>query len=186
HADLKTKSGTTTFERQVVSLAKHPEIAPFRKNLKDTAQIKLNHDTHLKGDLPAGGGKRVTLTCVSCHVQDAAGRYMQPISYERHCKECHPLEASADVVVPHQRPEIIRAFRRARGAGRGGAPGAAPAPARGGDKPAEEGEAPKGRRRGGGSAALPGVLVQLVNWIEGAVWKVEPDQRPPIQLVQRK
>src|SRR5262245_50711476 len=187
HADLKTKSGTTAFERQIVSLAKHPEIAVFRKNLKDTAQIKLNHDTHLKGDLPAGGGKRVTLTCVNCHVQDAAGRYMQPITYERHCKECHPLEASADVVVPHQRPEIIRGFLLARTAGKGGGGAAAsPAPAPGGAKPPEEGEAPKGRRRGGGSAALPGVLVQLVTWVEGAVWKVEPGHGPPIQLAQRK
>jgi hypothetical protein len=185
HADLKLKSGTSEYEKSVVSLARHPEFAVFRKNVKDATQIKLNHDTHQKPDLPAGGGKRLTLGCTYCHVQDDAGKYMKPISYDLHCKQCHPLEASADVVVPHQRPEIIRGFLLARSAGRGG--GAAAAPAAGAEKPAEQPaaeEAPKGgRKRGGGSSALPQALVELVGWVQGAVWNTE---RPPIELVQRQ
>jgi hypothetical protein len=185
HADLKTKSGPTEFERQVVSLAKHPEFAVLRKNVKDATQIKLNHETHQKPDLPAGGGKRLTLGCVSCHVQDDAGKYMKPISFDLHCKQCHPLEASADVVVPHQRPEIIRGFllsRSARGGGAAASPAAAPGVEKPADKPAEE-EAPKGRRRGTGSSALPEALVRLVGWVQEAVGTTE---RPPIQLVQRQ
>jgi hypothetical protein len=189
HADLKTKSGTTAFERQVVSLARHPEFAVFRKNLKDETQIKLSHETHLKPGLPAGGGKRVTLGCVNCHVQDDGGKSMKPISYDVHCKECHPLDAGNDIIVPHQRPEIVHGFLLARVAARPakGAPAAGPAPA---EKPADAGgdQAPKGRRRGGATSSLPeGLdgLVRLVGWLGDAVW---PAQSPgvPVQLAQRK
>ncbi len=187
HAELKTKSGNTPFERQVLSLAKHPEFAVFRKNLKDETQIKLSHQVHLKERLPAGGGKRVTLGCVNCHVQDDAGKYMKPISYELHCKECHPLEAGPDIVAPHQRPELIHGFLLGHVAGRGpagAAPAAGQAPA---EKPAEEEkeQAPKGRRRGGGSAALPEALVRFVSRLGDAAWRID-SREPPVQLVQRR
>jgi hypothetical protein len=186
HADLKTRSGAPTFEREIVSLARHPEFVVFRKNVKDATQVKLNHETHLKPDLPAGGGKRRTLTCVSCHVQDDAGKYMRPISFDLHCKECHPLEASADVVVPHQRPDIIRGFLLSRAATRGGGAAPSPAAAPGAEKPADKPaveEAPKGRQRGGGSSALPEALVRLVGWVQEAAGTTE---RPPIQFAQRQ
>jgi hypothetical protein len=158
HADLGASTkGTPKFEPRVVGLRDHPEFAVFRKSLKDTAAIKLNHETHLKGDLPAGGGKRVTLTCESCHREDPAGQYLLPISYKAHCAECHPLEITAGLSIPHERPELIRGFLLARlAAGRGGAaPAAAPAPAQG--APDEE----TGRRRRGGATSLR-ELIELV------------------------
>jgi hypothetical protein len=31
------------------------------------------------------------MECQDCHQTDAAGRYMLPINYDRHCQSCHPL-----------------------------------------------------------------------------------------------
>jgi hypothetical protein len=179
HADLKVKAtrGAPKFEPRIPSLAEHPEFAVFRKGLKDEAQIKLSHATHLKADLPAGGGKRVTLACEFCHKEDAAGRYMLPIVYETHCAECHPLEVADGLVVPHERPEIVRGILLARLGARGPAapaPGAqreAPATA----PPAEEPESGGRRRRGGTGASLRELLelVQL-RWDRG------------VQLAQRR
>jgi hypothetical protein len=175
HADLKAKGAPPKFEPRVVSFANHPEFAILRKNLKDEAQIKLSHATHLKEGLPAGGGKRVTLGCVSCHLEDAAGQYILPIKYETHCKGCHPLEVGADLVAPHQRPEIVRGFLLASLGRRGGGAPAQPA------KPAEEEkkeEAPTGRRRGGAaSAPIDDVGLRLVQFHE------LPAQ---VQLAQRR
>jgi hypothetical protein len=188
HADLQTKSGKTEFERHVVSLAKHPEFAVFRKNLKDGTKIKLNHDTHLKGSLPSGGGKRRTLGCVDCHVEDTAGSYMLAINYDKHCKDCHPLEATADLIAPHQRPEIIRGFLLARLAGprAGGAPAGQAPPAQ---PPAEE--EPRGRRRAGSSGPSdpgfrlagfhgPELPIQLVQRQRGG------DEQPPAEEGRRR
>jgi hypothetical protein len=179
HDDLKakTKGGTPKFEARVVRLAEHPEFALFRKNVKDTAAIKLSHETHLKEGLPAGGGKRVTLGCEACHKEDAAGQYLLPIVYETHCAQCHPLEVADGLVAPHEQPEIVRGFLLARLAGgKGGAPGAAPAPA---DKPAETAPATEpdsgGRRRRGASS-----LRELVEQVQ-LRWR-----GPAVELAQRQ
>ncbi|SIN78394.1 hypothetical protein SAMN05444166_0827 [Singulisphaera sp. GP187] len=44
-----------------------------------------------KGLLVAGSLDRKTLRCTDCHQTDDAGRYMRPINYPTHCRECHPL-----------------------------------------------------------------------------------------------
>lgn len=182
HADLKpnTKGGAPTFEPRVVSLREHPEFAVFRKSLKDTAAIKLSHETHLKEGLPAGGGKRVTLACEACHKEDAAGQYILPIVYETHCAQCHPLEVGEGLTVPHEKPEIVRGFLLARlAAGRGGSPTAAPAPAPqapAGDVPATEPEGGGRRRRGGPGTSLR-ELIELVQ-LRG--------REAPVQLAQRR
>ncbi|MBI3458027.1 MAG: hypothetical protein HY002_19810 [Candidatus Rokubacteria bacterium] len=181
HADLTTKSGPSKFERRVVSLAEHPEFAVFRKGLKDEAAIKLNHATHLKEGLPAGGGRRVTLGCVDCHRTDDAGRYMRPISYQAHCKQCHPLEAAPDLIAPHDKPEIVHAFLLASVVGR--EPPAAASPPTG---PSEEQPAPSpGRRRGGAGAALPAVPIWLATF-HGADLRGGTRAGAPVQLVQRQ
>ena len=75
--------------------------------------------------------QRQVLQCKDCHVPDAAGRFMQPVRYESHCQECHPLtvgiplkadaagmkKALADfsrTPVPHRGPEVVRADLRER------------------------------------------------------------------------
>lgn len=75
------------------------------------------HDKHLtlKGvDSPKG---KVVMQCGDCHVPDASGREFLPISYEKHCADCHRLDFDPDVpqrLLPHRNPKeavsIIRDF----------------------------------------------------------------------------
>jgi hypothetical protein len=93
----------------------HPEFRLWREGKpRDRGAIRFNHEAHLKGwvgisrrqheeqtelvrkagatpQLPDLRREPLTLECRSCHEPDDAGRYMRPIRYEVHCKECHPL-----------------------------------------------------------------------------------------------
>lgn len=98
----------------------HPDWAVLREQRADAATVALNHARHMnpdtvgmQDDLSAGGhgipgvehlaDGRLALTCASCHRQDAAGRYMEPISFDRHCLSCHEgdLPRVGDQRVPH-------------------------------------------------------------------------------------
>jgi predicted CXXCH cytochrome family protein len=46
-------------------------------------------------------GITLQLTCAACHQTDADGMYMQPISFEQHCKGCHDLGKQNGMPVPH-------------------------------------------------------------------------------------
>jgi len=108
HGDLRAKELKVPIVLGVHNFKKaHPEFALSRSlpgrdipirirfddktNLKDEGQLKLNHEIHLMPDLKSTTG-RETLTCISCHRVDEAGRYMQPMTYERDCMRCHSLE----------------------------------------------------------------------------------------------
>lgn len=145
HADVRMKPGTrATFEPKIRSFPSgHPEFAISVKDgararrvrldqasaLKDMAQMKLNHEVHLKpglkgvDELPAGPGTRgVTktpaggrLTCAYCHQPDESQAYMAPVRFAKHCVACHALDFDLRVpsaVVPHDTPRIVRAFLR--------------------------------------------------------------------------
>lgn len=141
HANQQTRSGRSTFASQVSSFpGHHPDFGQWRKDpIKDTGTIRFNHAVHLKPEgilVPATTppGERPTmrrLDCTSCHQPDLAGRYMQPIQYERHCAECHPLsirmvgeakeesaikaaEAFARTPAPHREPSVVRGVLRER------------------------------------------------------------------------
>jgi hypothetical protein len=96
---------------------------------KDTAAIKLNHEKHLKAglkgieDVQKVRGKdaagivqaegKLGLSCAFCHVPDKDRRYIQPISYAKHCADCHPLGVgTVDATAPHQNPQIVHSFLR--------------------------------------------------------------------------
>lgn len=126
---LKSASPQTDIgrEHEVFSV-----LGYFRRENEDTARwqdkarIRFNHKAHLKPDLPAGRDehgavRRETLQCRRCHQPDAERRYMQPIHYETHCAECHPLyfDVSSSQalrgnqtspMVPHEAPEIVRGY----------------------------------------------------------------------------
>ena len=145
HADVQLKPGTrATFATTIRNFpADHPEFAVAIKDgdqarrvrldqpaqLKDTAQIKLNHEVHLKPglrgaeELPAGPGTRGVaktpaggqLTCVYCHQPDDSQAYRDPVRFAKHCVACHALDFDLRVpsaVVPHDTPRIVRAFLR--------------------------------------------------------------------------
>jgi hypothetical protein len=81
--------------------------------------------------LARGVPERRILRCENCHQPDEAGRYMRPINYERHCRECHPLSVQvsgalrgarlqaaatefARKAAPHREPAMVRAALRDR------------------------------------------------------------------------
>ena len=132
HADLRTKDGTSSYERKIDDFTgRHPEFAvqvtegdravrvrlDDKARLKDTAQVKLNHQKHLKvglrglDDLAKQGAKGLVeaqkglqLSCTFCHRPDAQQAYMAPVTYKDHCAVCHPLgfdaEKFPDAVAP--------------------------------------------------------------------------------------
>ncbi|MGH9340535.1 MAG: hypothetical protein ACRD1R_13320 [Acidobacteriota bacterium] len=91
----------------------HPEFRFIRDQMEDPAQIKLNHQVHLRPDLPAPEGP-VQLECQSCHRIDAQGAYMEPVNFERDCQSCHPLAFDERIFeeAPHEDPEFAEAFVR--------------------------------------------------------------------------
>lgn len=129
HGDLQTKRGEPRVARRVEDFAReHPEFGAVRAG-RDSGRLKFNHATHLKPNLRAASGT-TKLECANCHRTDAAaGRWrfaqqrrrpgdglMAPTKYAVQCASCHPLEADPrlDGPVPHEKPEIVRAFVLAR------------------------------------------------------------------------
>lgn len=71
--------------------------------LVDRTPLKLNHAVHLKKGLRGVNGP-VTLGCNACHQLSSERTTMLPVSFEKHCRECHSLgfdERLPDSEVPH-------------------------------------------------------------------------------------
>lgn len=122
------------FAETIESFAKHPEFAVFRAQppQRDAAQLRFNHHKHLQPDDPRGlptparmesGGASVLagftkLDCAACHQLAADGAYFQPISFEQHCQQCHPLEFAENLQLggdlPHREPAIVLDVMRSR------------------------------------------------------------------------
>ncbi|GDY07095.1 hypothetical protein LBMAG52_05810 [Planctomycetia bacterium] len=93
---------------------------------QDRGRIRFNHAVHLKAEYDADGklihgliGKDrkfsdLSRSCDVCHEPDHEGRFLKPISFERHCRECHPLlfdhERFPGQALPHETPDIVRGF----------------------------------------------------------------------------
>jgi hypothetical protein len=151
HRDLprSIEPGAHTDFRKVTTFADHPEFAQrWLGAPQDPGTVAFNHARHLppdgvltyfaeqqeklRGPEPEKDRRtqRKQLQCSDCHVPDEAGRYMLPINYEKHCKECHPLTVSIPIKAegavkkdlaefsqtpaPHQKPEVVRAALRDR------------------------------------------------------------------------
>jgi hypothetical protein len=140
HAELKKSHPQTTYGDVTSFNLDHPEFEVLRTGRKDVSKLDFNHARHLRLDLQAlraikdsprleAFGDR--LDCVNCHQPDAERRYMQPISYQKHCAACHSLtvringelpdsqtRAAAETFrhapAPHQEPRIVRAVLRER------------------------------------------------------------------------
>jgi hypothetical protein len=106
---------------------------------QDRSRLRFNHRAHLRpadarGLADATGQFHdLSQNCQACHEPDSEKRYMQPVSYEKHCRSCHPLvfdpelvldpqgrivtrtpegptSAYPPAVVPHRSPAEVRAF----------------------------------------------------------------------------
>ena len=144
HSDLKAVKSDTKLEDVGDFFSAHPEFALWRRHLPDAGTVQFNHAKHLNlapedfqrpGDFRSLVSRMKQQQCNFCHESDPAGRYMLPIKYENHCKDCHPLlvqvtgkwqntkileaaSAFANKPVPHpgvgQRSEMVRAALRER------------------------------------------------------------------------
>ncbi len=132
HAELKRSDHKTAGFENVRDFAGHPEFAVLRKKEGDPGRLRFNHQLHLQAEgVLRPDGQLVQLACQACHQADSAGRYMQPLNYEKHCAECHRLGVSLngdwkakslqDAVdafgrdpAPHAEPAIVRAVLRDR------------------------------------------------------------------------
>lgn len=94
----------------------HPEFRQLRDGVVDANTLKFNHEVHLRtGEIPR------ELSCTDCHERDARGEYQRPISYQRHCAECHTLDFDPEtpakggkpgLYLPHGDPYYVRSFLR--------------------------------------------------------------------------
>ncbi|AGA29124.1 cytochrome c3 family protein [Singulisphaera acidiphila] len=102
HANLESHTDTTKPGdadrpfRDVSTFMGGPRPHPpffLSEHPKDEGTIRFNHQAHMnpKGLPVAGSLDRKTLRCTDCHQTDDAGRYMKPIHYQTHCRDCHPL-----------------------------------------------------------------------------------------------
>lgn len=76
----------------------------------ENSNLIFPHDIHLD---PAGidspSGEKV-LACNDCHVNDDAGKLMQPVTMENNCRSCHSLvfdAAAPKREVPHGDPDTV-------------------------------------------------------------------------------
>jgi hypothetical protein len=110
--DLKRPKGG--FTATVTSFSGgHPEFRVIAEHQKDEAAIKLNHQKHLRPDLPGPNGRAVQMLCADCHHIQRDGT-IAPIDFERDCQSCHPLAFDERIreQSPHEDPAIVEAFIR--------------------------------------------------------------------------
>ena len=76
----------------------------------EQSNLIFPHDVHLdRSGIDAPEGRRV-LECNSCHLNDDAGKLMQPINMVNHCSDCHTMifdPEAPDRVVPHGDPDTV-------------------------------------------------------------------------------
>lgn len=78
--------------------------------LVEQSNLKFPHDVHLAAAGIEGPAGRVQMVCSDCHRPEAGGAYMQPVTMEAHCADCHLLTFDPSVpdrVLPHGQPDMI-------------------------------------------------------------------------------
>lgn len=135
HSDLTFQDG----HRSQVTAFRKGEHPDFRKIEHTGSKINFNHKLHLalpqQKSLQDANSPAMTEalqriekdSCQFCHKTDAAGEYMRPITFEEHCKVCHPLNvylfeqprssetlAFMQIQAPHKEPAIVRDSLRQR------------------------------------------------------------------------
>jgi predicted CXXCH cytochrome family protein len=115
------KPNITSFETHpefFVSLQTRDPANPFKKvrldekpALVDGTPIKLNHALHLKPDL-IGKKTNQPLQCINCHQLSPDLKTIQPIKFDKHCRECHPLgfDDQVQAEVPHGNADEVVNF----------------------------------------------------------------------------
>ena len=93
----------------------HPAFQLQRENVREADLLRFNHQRHLAGPgiPPTRAGAK--LDCNYCHQPEPSGRYMQRVSFEASCQECHSLQLDVknpDFQLPHGDAQLVRTFLR--------------------------------------------------------------------------
>lgn len=78
--------------------------------LAESSNLLFPHDVHLAAEGIEGPRGDVTLQCGDCHQTDPSGAYMEPISMEQHCADCHLLTFDPGMPtreLPHGEPAVL-------------------------------------------------------------------------------
>jgi hypothetical protein len=90
----------------------HPPFGYEDANLRDPADLKFNHERHRRAEIVAMS-KDQKLDCTDCHKLGPEGAHHQPVSYARHCQQCHTLQllqSLPKLLIPHGDAEKVRYF----------------------------------------------------------------------------
>lgn len=119
--------------REPITLAKW-DASAAQPGWRDNSAFHFNHALHLDPQgLPQPAGPndppeyvpRKKLDCRDCHVPTPDGAQMQPVNFASHCRSCHALNVETSGLdgaaltmgaegLPHDKPELVRAFVRDR------------------------------------------------------------------------
>ena len=93
----------------------HPPFQLHRENVREADVLRFNHQLHMsgRGIPPTRAGTK--LDCNYCHKPEPNGRYMQRVSFEANCQECHSLQfdvKNPDFQIPHGDAQLVRTFLR--------------------------------------------------------------------------
>jgi hypothetical protein len=90
----------------------HPPFSYEQAGLRDPTELKFNHARHERADVTVLGPDQ-KLSCADCHKPGPGGAYYQPVSYQRHCQQCHSLQVLPDLPnlrIPHGDAQKVRYF----------------------------------------------------------------------------
>ena len=99
HPEFRVQIGSTGNPAKLTRVRMEKGVA-----LKHASGLKFPHDVHLtEGGVNSPKGK-VKTDCASCHEESADKTTFKPVSFEKHCHECHELRFEPTVSnrqVPH-------------------------------------------------------------------------------------
>lgn len=91
----------------------HPVFGYEEPGARDPGTIKFNHQRHFQADIPPIAGRK--LECTDCHRTEPKGVFMERVSYQQHCADCHALTldpALPKLTIPHGEADKVRFFVR--------------------------------------------------------------------------
>ena len=127
HNDLDTKVEGMHLANVSDFATNHPQFKPtvwqdpskgiqkrisLDDNPLEVSNLKFPHKTHMNVNRMRNPttGKNTQLECVSCHVPEISGAYLEPVKMEEHCGDCHLLTFDSIApkrMVSHGKPEEI-------------------------------------------------------------------------------
>ncbi len=78
----------------------HPQFDFIADSVPDPANLLFTHVRHVREIMKRDSLTDLEATCVRCHEPEPEGRFFQPISFARHCDDCHLSASDATPLLP--------------------------------------------------------------------------------------